>query len=181
MSIQELKSTLGEHAKDTRLNLGSVLGEEGAPDLTQSQILCIALACAYATRNARLVKAMEHDAAGLSDAEKHAAKSAATIMAMNNVYYRFLHLVSDKEFGKMPAKLRMNVIASPGVPKADFELMSLAVSAINGCGMCMDAHVHEVTKACLSRTAVQSAVRIAAVMNAAAQGLVIDELLAEAV
>jgi alkyl hydroperoxide reductase subunit D len=90
---------------------------------------------------------------------------------MNNVYYRFVHLVSDKEYGKLPAKLRMNVIGSPGIAKVDFELYALAVSAINGCGMCMDAHVHEVAKAGVSRVGVQSAIRIAAVVNATAQAL----------
>ena len=173
MSVNDIKAQLGDFAKDTRLNLGIVLSEEGAPDLSQKQIFSIALASAYATKSDVLVNAVLADAAILSETEQNAAKSAASIMAMNNVYYRFLHLVSDKDYGKMPAKLRMNVIGSPGVEKVDFELMSLAVSAINGCGMCMDAHVHEVTKAGVSKTAVQSCIRIASVINAAAQSLYI--------
>ncbi len=177
MNMQQLKSQLGEYAKDTKLNLGSVLTEEGAPDLRQNQIYGIALASAYATKNAAVVQAVLSDAASaLSEAEVNAAKSAATIMAMNNIYYRFVHLVSDKEFGKMPAKLRMNVIGSPGIEKVDFELYSLAVSAINGCGMCMDAHVHEVTKAGTSKTGVQSCIRIASVINAASQATVIGSM-----
>ena len=92
---------------------------------------------------------------------------------MNNIYYRFVHLVGDEEYKKMPAKLRMNVIGSPGIPKVDFELYSLAVSAINGCGMCIEAHNHEVLKAGVSKLGVQSAIRIAAVINAAAQGIAI--------
>ncbi len=62
-------------------------------------------------------------------------------MAMNNVYYRFTHLAGNQEYRNMPAKLRMNVIGATGIDKIDFELFSLAVSAINGCGMCIDAHV----------------------------------------
>ena len=177
MSIQDLRNQLGEYAKDTKLNLGTVLSEEGAPDLKLNQIYGIALASAYATKNANVIHAVQKEATGtLSDAEIHAAKAAATIMAMNNIYYRFIHLVSDKEFSKMPAKLRMNVIGSPGIDKADFEMMSLAVSAITGCGMCMDAHVHEVTKAGISKLGVQSCIRIASVINAAAQASVIDEI-----
>ena len=61
-------------------------------------------------------------------------------MAMNNVYYRFVHLASNPIYGTLPAKLRMNVIGAPGIDKADFELFSLAVSAQNGCGMCIDSH-----------------------------------------
>lgn len=177
MSLQELRNGLGEYAKDIKLNLGSVLNEEGAPDLSHNQILGIALASAYATKNPALIAAILAEAAStLSEAEIQAAKAAATVMAMNNIYYRFVHLVADKEFGKMPARLRMNVIGSPGIEKRDFELYALAVSAINGCGMCMDAHVHEVVKAGISKTGVQSAIRIAAVIHAAAQAAVIGEL-----
>jgi len=91
---------------------------------------------------------------------------------MNNVYYRFIHLAADDEVKKMPANLRMQVIANPGVPKLDFEIMSLAVSAINGCGMCMESHMHEVVKGGLSKQGGQSAIRIAAVINATAQAIV---------
>jgi alkyl hydroperoxide reductase subunit D len=176
MSIESLKDSLGDHAKDIRLNLGSVLSVEGAPDLLQNQILGIALASAYSTKNAAVIEAVKAETANvLSPEELSAAKSAATIMAMNNVYYRFVHLVSDKEYGKLPAKLRMNIIGSPGIPKVDFELYSLAVSAINGCGMCMDAHVHEVTKGGITTLGVQSAIRIASVINAAATGQMLSE------
>lgn len=171
MSIQSIKDKLGDYAKDTKLNLGTVLTPEGAADLSQSQIYGIALSSAYATKNAELIAAVKAEAASLTPEELNAAKAAATVMAMNNVYYRFLHLVSDKEYATLPANLRMNVIGAPGIPKVDFELYSLAVSAINGCGMCMDAHVNEVKKAGVSKTGVQSAIRIASVINAAAQAL----------
>ena len=69
---------------------------------------------------------------------------------MNNVYYRFVHLVGNDEYAKLPARLRMNVIGSPGVDKTDFELYSLAVSAINGCGACVAAHERAVRKAGIS-------------------------------
>ncbi len=95
-------------------------------------------------------------------------------MAMNNVYYRFAHLVSDGEYAKMPANLRMNVISNPGIDKVDLELMSLAVSAVNGCAMCMDAHVVEVVKGGVTRQSVQTAIRIGAVLSAAAQVLEIE-------
>jgi alkyl hydroperoxide reductase subunit D len=105
-----------------------------------------------------------------------AAKAAATIMGMNNIYYRFVHLVSDADYQKMPAGLRMNIIANSGIDKIDFELMSLAVSAINGCGMCIDAHVHEVVKGGVSKQGVQSTIKIASVLGATAQAMVIEEV-----
>jgi alkyl hydroperoxide reductase subunit D len=173
ISIEALRDTLGDHAKDIRLNLGNVLTADGSPGLTASQVLGIALASAYATRNNAVIAAIAGEAdATLAEAEKNAAKAAATIMAMNNIYYRFIHLVHDDEIKALPAKLRMNVIGNPGIPKVDFELYALAVSAINGCGMCMETHAHELGKNGISKQGIQSAVRIAAVINAAAQALV---------
>ena len=172
MSLEQLKDQLPDYAKDIRLNLGSVLTTEGAPDLTLNQLYGVALSSAYATRNQSVIEAIKETvSATLSEAEQEAAKAAATIMGMNNIYYRFVHLVGDEEYKKMPAKLRMNVIGSPGIPKVDFELYSLAVSAINGCGMCIEAHNHEVLKGGITKLGVQSAIRIAAVINAAGQAL----------
>jgi lipoyl-dependent peroxiredoxin subunit D len=172
MSIELLKSKLTDSAKDIKLNLSSVLKEDGTSDLNQKQINIIALASAYSTRNKDVIDSIYAEVnEQLSDNEINAAKSAATIMAMNNVYYRFVHLVSDKSYATMPAKLRMNVIGNPGIDKLDFELSCLAVSAINGCGMCLDAHASELTKAGATKVAIQSAVRIASVLNAAAMGV----------
>ena len=104
----------------------------------------------------------------MDSAAYKAAKAAAAIMGMNNVYYRFLHLVEDEEYSRLPAKLRMNVIANPGAPKEDFELWSLAVSAVNGCGKCITAHEKVLRDAGVSREQIQAAVRIAAVVHAVA-------------
>ncbi len=177
MTIEQLKDQLPDYAKDTRLNLGSVISAEGAPDLNINQIYGIALSSAYATKSKAVIEAVKATVSGtLSEAELNAAKAAATIMGMNNIYYRFVHLAGDAEYKTMPAKLRMNVIGSPGIPKIDFELYSLAVSAINGCGMCIEAHNHEVLKAGITKLGVQSTIRIAAVVNSAAQAEFIASL-----
>ena len=175
MSIQTIRAQMPEYAKDTKLNLGKYISDDEVEGLNINQAHGIALASAYATKHPAIIAAVEGQTANtLSTEEVNAAKAAATIMGMNNVYYRFVHLLSDKEYQTMPAGLRMNIIGNPGIEKADFELMSLAVSAINGCGLCLDAHVNEVTKAGISKQGVQSTVRIAAVLNAAAQALVIE-------
>ena len=174
MSIEALKEQMPETAKDIRINLSKVLSEEGAPGLSQKQILGTALACAYATRQPQVIAALTAEAAAALSAEEIAAsQAAATIMAMNNIYYRFIHLAADDEIKKMPASLRMQIIANPGVPRMDFEIFSLAVSAVNGCGMCMESHVHGVLDAGLSKQGAQSAIRIAAVINGAAQVLAV--------
>lgn len=164
-----------DYAKDIKLNLSAIFREDPDSKLKKNQVFAIALACAYAVKDNNIVNyifAQSGDV--LSDNEVKAAKSAATIMAMNNIYYRFVHLVGDEEFGNLPAKLRMNVMANPGVDKIDFELYSLAVSAINGCGLCIDSHVKQIIGAGVSKPSIQHAIRIASVINATAQALFIN-------
>lgn len=166
MSIDNLKNQIPDYAKDIKLNLSSLANDE---TLNQQQLWGTLLASAYGARNPAVVAEIESAASEqLSSEAQNAAKSAAAIMGMNNVYYRFVHLAKNKEYQTLPAKLRMNVIGNPGVDKADFELWSLAVSAINGCGMCIDAHEAELKKAGMSTEQIQTAVRIAATINAVA-------------
>src|SRR5690606_25129231 len=98
----------------------------------------LVLACAHGTGYRPIVAAAEAEIAGkIDEAYANAARAAAAIMAMNNVYYRFVHLASNPIYQTLPAKLRMQCIGNPGIDKADFELFCLAVSAQNGCGMCI--------------------------------------------
>jgi alkyl hydroperoxide reductase subunit D len=169
MTIDQIRDALPEYARDLKLNLGSVLTTTGAPGLNEKQVWSIALASAIAARNtdfARHIEALAKEK--LADVEVEGAKAAAAIMAMNNIYYRFLHLVEDNEYQTMPARLRMNVIANHGIDKLDFELISLAVSAVNGCGLCVTSHEKKLRSHDVSREAIQSAVRIAATIHAVA-------------
>lgn len=169
MSIDQLKSRIPDFAKDVRLNLSTLASDETLPPQQKYGLI---VACAIASRNPVVKSALEAEAAQhLSPAALAAAKSAASIMAMNNVYYRFSHLVANTEYRTMPAKLRMNVIGNPGVDKLDFELWSLAVSAINGCGMCMDSHEAILRKANVSSEVIQTAVRFAAIIQSVAVAL----------
>lgn len=171
MTIDDIKNKLADFAKDIRLNFTTVLRDE---KLAENQRYGTLLVSAYATKHPELINDIEALVADkLSDEEKEAIKAAAVIMAMNNIYYRYTHLVSDKDYMKMPAGLRMNVMANPGIEKSDFELYSLAVSAINGCGMCMDTHEKTLRKHDVSAEQIQQAVKIAAIVNAMAQSYVI--------
>ena len=166
MSMSDFARTLPDYAKDIRLNVGSLLNE---PVLGDQRKYGTLLACALATGHRPLIEAAEAEAAPRLSAEAaNAARAAAAVMAMNNVYYRFTHLASNEEYRRMPARLRMNVIGSPGIDKADFELFSLAVSAINGCGMCIDAHEKVLAGHGVSAEQIQAAVRLASVVQAAA-------------
>jgi alkyl hydroperoxide reductase subunit D len=170
MTLEYIRDSLPEYARDLKLNLGTVLTPAGAPGLSERQIWAIALACAAASRNHAFTRGIEAlSGAHLDAAYVQAAYAAAAIMGMNNVYYRFLHLVEDEAYKQLPARLRMNVIGNPGIDKFDFELLSLAVSVINGCGTCVVAHERQLRRHGTSREAVQSAVRIAATVHAVAR------------
>ena len=175
MSFDNLKNRMPDYAKDIKLNLSSLTNED---TLNAQQFWGTALASAMATNNTFVINEVAMQAAQNMDAgAMNAAKAAAGIMAMNNIYYRFVHLASNKEYQTMQAKLRMNIIANPGVDKQDFELWSLAVSAINGCGMCIDAHEAELVKNGMGKPEIQAAVRIASVIHAAANVITAEDAL----
>ncbi|MFD9194220.1 alkyl hydroperoxide reductase [Streptomyces phaeochromogenes] len=177
MSLDALKSAIPDYAKDLRLNLGSVIGDSVLP---QQQLWGTVLACAIASRSPRVLRELEEEAnARLSPEAYTAAKTAAAVMAVNNVFHRTRHLLSDPEYGNLRAGLRMNVIGDPGVEKVDFELWSLAVSAINACGRCLDSHEQVLRKAGVDRETVQEAFKIASVVQAVGVTLDAEAILAE--
>ena len=166
MSLKEFADALPDYGKDLRLNLGSLLGDQALGDQRKYGLL---LACAHGTGYKPIVEAAEAESEGkLTPEAANAARAAAAVMAMNNVYYRFVHLASNPEYATLPARLRMNVIGNPGIDKADFELFSLAVSAINGCGMCIDSHEKVLQQHNVKAETIQAAARIAAVVKAVA-------------
>lgn len=172
MNLDNLSDNFAEFAKDVRLNLTSLLTD--APGLTSQQMWGIALACTYAGRSDALRGHLEPLAGEvLSPQELVAAKGAAALMAQNNVFYRTMHLLEDKELSKMPSRLRMNLIARHGIAKVDFELYCLAVSAMGGCGACVNSHVAEVRAAGVTQEGVHSAIRIAAAVQGAVTALAI--------
>lgn len=177
MSLDALRDLIPAYGKDISLNLSSLANETVLND--QQKWGCF-LASAHAVGVAPAVRLIEAQAATvLSPEAMNAAKAAAAIMGMNNIYYRSLHLMKNNEYTTLPAKLRMNVIANPGVEKLDFELWSTAVSAINGCGACIDAHEGELRKHAVPNVQIQAALRIGAVVHAASRILASEAALAE--
>jgi len=154
-------------AKDIRINLQNVL-QPGT--LNADQVWGTAIACAFATRNGALKAAIEADAraAGIGDGVVADGKAAAVLMGMNNVFYRFKHVIGKEDYEKKPARLRMQRLAQVTSNKVDFELFCLAVSAINNCQSCMAAHEAAVIKGGLTEDHVHDSVRIAATIHAAA-------------
>ncbi|MEZ4403409.1 MAG: carboxymuconolactone decarboxylase family protein [Kofleriaceae bacterium] len=178
MTLEQLKQRLPDYARDLKINLGVVTGT--ATSLTPAQHWGTAVAAAVAARNPEVTAAVTAAAAGhLEPAGLRAARGAASVMAMNNVYYRFLHFVGDgTDYAALPARLRMQLIGNPGVDALDFELWCLAASAVTGCGACVVSHDRVVRQHGASASQVQDAVRIAAVVHALA--VTLDDVAAEA-
>ncbi len=167
--LEQLRNQLPEAAKDIKLNLQTVFQSSL---LTPAQAWGVALAASLATRQATLTRAVLADAQTQVEANiLEDAKAAATLMGMNNVYYRFRHLVGKESYSQKSARLRMNWIAKPLGSKADFELFCLAVSALNGCEVCIRSHEKVVLEGGLNEDQIHDAVRIAATVQAAAIAL----------
>lgn len=167
-ALDALKARVPEYLRDVRVNLGVVTNP--SPNLTPRQQWGTALVAALAARNPDVVRAIAAAAAPhLDDTARKAVEGAASVMAMNNVYYRFLHFVGEgNPYQGLPARLRMQVIGNPGVDHLDFELWCLAASAVTGCGACVASHDKVVRDKGGAPALVQDAVRIASVVHALA-------------
>jgi lipoyl-dependent peroxiredoxin subunit D len=169
-ALEALRASLPEEAKDVKLNLQTVL--QGG-SLADAQRWGVAIAAAVSTRDRRLVDALVEgaSAAGVPAATISDAKAAAVVMGMNNVFYRFRHLIGTESYAERPPRLRMNRLAQPAGNKVDFELFALGVSAINACETCVRAHEHVVLEGGMTEEHVHDAVRIASTVQAAAVAL----------
>lgn len=174
--MDHLIDSLPDYAKDLRLNFSTLVRQDTI--LTDAQRWGTIIATAIAAKNERLIgaavaEAMTHVPSSVIEA----AKGAAAIMGMNNVYYRFLHSVSNEKYRTIPARLRMNLLRTHGVEHADFELWCEAVSAINNCHACMDSHEKSVREKGLTEDHVAQAIRIASIINAISDVLTAEEAL----
>jgi len=166
MDLEQLLNTVPEYAKDLKLNLGNVTRQ---PELTAQQAWGTAVACAIAVRSPQLLASILDEAGKhLNEQAMFAARAASAIMGMNNMFYRFRHLSSNEKYAAMPARLRMQVIAKHGADPVEFELWCLAVSAITGCGVCVDAHEKVLQSKGVGEETILAAVRIASVIHALA-------------
>ncbi|WP_394825851.1 carboxymuconolactone decarboxylase family protein [Pendulispora albinea] len=170
-TVEALRALLPEAAKDIKLNLQSILSGPGS--LTNDQKWGVAIASAIASRSEPLRAALVSDSAvaGVEAKVVEDAKAAAAITSMNNIYYRFRHMIGKQTYSDKPARLRMNRLSSPTTTRADLELFSLAVSAIHGCERCVRAHEEAVLERGISEDQVHDTIRLAAVIHGAAVAL----------
>jgi alkyl hydroperoxide reductase subunit D len=166
MELEQLLEVCPDYAKDIKLNMGSVLRQ---PELTEQQTWGTAVCSAVAARNPRVLEAILAEASvHLNEQAMFAAKAAAALMGMNNIFYRFRHLSGNEKYSTMPARLRMQTIRTHGSDPVDFELWCLAVSAINGCGACVASHENVLREKGVTEETILAAVRIASTVHALA-------------
>jgi alkyl hydroperoxide reductase subunit D len=166
MTLAQLLDTIPDYAKDLRVNMQNVLQQQ---ELTEQQTWTVAVACAMASRELNLFEAVRNEAATkISPEQLNSAKAAGAMMGMNNVFYRFRHMIGKEEYNSIPARLRMQAIRTHGGDPVDFELASLAVSTVKGCESCVKSHEAVVLEKGLTAEAVMAAVRIAATIHAIA-------------
>ena len=169
MTLEAILESLPDYAKDLRLNWSALVN---ATELNDNQKWGSFIAAAYGARSPKLLAAVEAEAAShVSPEVITAAKGAAAIMGMNNIYYRFHHLSTNEKYATLPARLRMNIMRTHGADHVDFELWSLVVSAINGCGKCVSSHEKVLLEKGVTEELILAAVRIAAVVHGTAAAL----------
>jgi alkyl hydroperoxide reductase subunit D len=163
--VDQLKETMPDYAKDTRLNIDAVVKRSTLP---QDEAESVALAAAFATGNTRLWTWIQSQIGDQKEAE--AAVTAASLMAMNNVWYPYVEMAEDASLAGLPAQLRMNAIATHGgTTRARFEAYSLAASIVGKCHFCVKAHYDTLKKEGYSVEQLRDIGRIAAVITAVAR------------
>jgi len=166
--VDQLKQALPDYAKDTRLNIDAVI-KRSTLDPVEAQ--CVALAAAFATGNSKLWTWIQGQIG--SSQETEAAIIAASLMAMNNVWYPYVEMANDEQLKGLPAQLRMNAIATHGgTTRARFEAYSLAASIVGKCHFCVRAHYDTLRKEGYTVEQLRDIGRIAAVMTAVSKVMV---------
>jgi alkyl hydroperoxide reductase subunit D len=165
-SLTLLENGESRYLRDLKLNLTSTLTSEF---LSGKECALIGLATAVNNSNSPLTKfftsyAIEQGAATGDTGE---AAGCASLLASNNVFYRFRHFTQKEKYSQIPARIRMQLMMKPVTGKEFFELMSLAISAVNGCEMCVNAHEDSLIKLGTTEERIFDAVRIASIVTAA--------------
>jgi len=169
-SLETMANGESKYVRDLRINLRNALQSE---NINEKEALLIALAVAVNEKNKPLVKsftelAKEKEATDTEIAEMHACTS---LLSVNNVFYRFRHFTGKESYNQMPARIKMNIMMNPVTGKEFFELVSLVVSAVNGCEQCVKSHEASVLNQGGNEERVFDAIRLSAIVRGLSQVL----------
>ncbi len=164
-ALTSLAVTNSRYLKDLRLNVSSTLASN---HMTRKEAYLLALSVASTEKHNTLITAFENLALkeGATAEEISETHGCASLLSLNNVFYRFKHYMHSHEYyQKQPAGLRMSLMMNPAMGKGLFELMSLVVSAVNGCEKCVVSHERSVKEQGASEQRIYDAIRLAAVIR----------------
>lgn len=162
--VDEVKASIPDHSKDIKLNLDAVINRSG---LDEVDAHACAFAAALAAANGDLAFEISMNGPLMGTDEREAAKTAASLMGMNNVYYPFVEMTEDPDLKGLPPGLRMNAYANHGgVSKKKFEMYALAASIVGKCHFCVKNHYDVLKKEGMTVTELQAVGKIAAVVAA---------------
>ena len=162
--VDQVKESIPEHAKDIKLNLDAVINRSG---LDEVDAHACAFAAAVAAGNGDLAFEISMNGPLASTPEREAAKTAAALMGMNNVWYPFVEMAADESMKGLPAGLRMNAYATHGgVSKKKFEMYALCASIVGKCHFCVKSHYETLKKEGMTTQELMAVGRIAAVVTA---------------
>jgi lipoyl-dependent peroxiredoxin subunit D len=162
-TLELLRTADSRYIKDLKVNLKNVLNTD---HLNEKEAALIGLAIAVNQNNDILANyftnlSKEKEA---SEAEVADACACASLLASNNVFYRFRHFAKKEKYEQLPARIKMNIMMKPVLGKEFFELVSLAISAVNGCEQCVASHEHSLIELGSSEERVFDAVRLSSVV-----------------
>lgn len=164
VSLDQMVSGETRYLRDLRINLKNTLASE---NFTPKEAYLIALAVAVNEKNEVLIRSFSQLAAdnGAADPELAEVHACASMLAVNNVLYRFRHFAKNETYNNMPAGIKMNVMMNPVLGKELFELLSLVVSAVNGCETCVSSHEASLRKLGTSEPRIFDAIRLASIVR----------------
>jgi alkyl hydroperoxide reductase subunit D len=162
--VDQVKESIPDHSKDIKLNLDAVMNRSG---LDEVDAHACAFAAAVAAGNGDLAFEISMNGPLMGTDEREAAKTAAALMGMNNIYYPFVEMTEDPDLKGLPPGLRMNAYANHGgVSKKKFEMYALAASIVGKCHFCVKNHYDVLKKEGMTVTELQAVGKIASVINA---------------
>ena len=161
--LKVLDAADSRYIRDLKVNVSNALQ---STTLSEKETALLALSIAANQKNVPLILGLQKRATekGATLEEQNEAISCASLLAGNNVFYRFRHFQQKESYNTMQAKIKMNIMMKPVLGKEFFELMSLVISAVNGCEMCVNAHEHSVRELGASEERVWDAIRLASVI-----------------
>ncbi len=165
-SLTLLEKGNSRYVRDLKLNFTSVLT---SAHLSEKECALVALSVAVNNNNKVLINFYEQQALAKEATPEEIAEAVgcASLLALNNVFYRFRHFTGKEKYTQIPARIRMQLMSSPVTGKEFFELMSIAISAVNGCEMCVNAHENSILGLGATEERIFDAVRIASIVTSA--------------